>query len=114
MLFHADSGNASRFAQGKDLDAYLQPSHAVEIETIGPLGAFEETVFLGLRLTDGLSFDALRKQFPRPWIESLRNTALDLARSGLMDVQDDRVRLTHSGRLVSSSIFGELLAAPAH
>lgn len=109
MLLDAD-GSAVRFANGDAMDTFLAGEPEREVERIDRLAAWEETVFLGLRLTDGLSLAALRGAYPREWIDTFEQQARELARDGLMQVAGDRVMLTERGRIVSSSVFGELLA----
>ena len=109
MLFD-QYGVAARFANGDELEPYISNTGAREIETIDQLATWEETIFLGLRLSKGLSISELQMHFPQAWIEHLLNSARDLSREGFMQCTDDRVLLTQRGRIVSSSVFGELLA----
>ncbi len=109
MLLDAQGG-AVRFANGDDLDTYLAGDEPRELEFIDRLTAWEETIFLGLRLTEGVSLSKLREQYPAAWIRHLLETTLELSKAGYMRHQDDRVSLTQRGRIVSSSVFGELLA----
>lgn len=104
------AGNAVRFANGDELDSYVAGGAAREVDRIDRLAAWEETVFLGLRLVEGLSLATLRATYPRDWVDSLKASADELAQDGLMQVAGDRVMLTQRGRIVSSSVFGELLA----
>ena len=104
------AGDAVRFANGEELDAYIAGEPERDLDRIDRLAAWEETVFLGLRLVEGLSVAALRLRHPAEWVSSLQNRAEELARDGLMRIAEDRVMLTQRGRIVSSSIFGELLA----
>jgi oxygen-independent coproporphyrinogen-3 oxidase len=108
MLACAD-GTAVRFANADELDAYDAGQRGEVIE-IGEREAFEESVFLGLRLNEGVSAAALREQFPRAWVEECKDRVEELASEGLMRVTEGRWQLTMHGRLVSSEVFGELLA----
>ncbi len=109
MLFGAN-GSAVRFSNSEELDAYVAGNEPRELEPIDQLAAWEETVFLGLRLTEGLSIPILRSAHPSPWVDALVASARELQKEGLMQLTKDSISLTHQGRLVSSSIFGELLA----
>ncbi len=104
------AGDAVRFANGDELDAYIAGEPEREVDRIDRLAAWEETVFLGLRLVDGLSLSRLRGSYSRAWVDGFEAQARELARDGLMQLAGDRVMLTQQGRLVSSSVFGELLA----
>lgn len=101
-------GRAVRFANGDSLDEYVVSHGELEVELVDEAGAFEECVFLGLRLLEGLSVSGLRERFG-PRVDALVDRAAGL--SGLVDVGDGRMRLTAAGRVVSSSVFGELLAS---
>lgn len=104
------SSSAVRFANGDDLDAYVAGEPAQDVDPVDQLAAWEETVFLGLRLVQGLSLTALRATYPREWVDGFQATARELATHGLMQVAGDWITLTQSGRIVSSAVFGELLA----
>jgi oxygen-independent coproporphyrinogen-3 oxidase len=109
MLCRAD-GSAVRFANGDELAAYEGVGGEEQVVEIGEREAFEESVFLGLRLNEGVDVGALRERFARAWVEDCETRVRELARAGLMSVEDGRWRLTLHGRLVSSEVFGELLA----
>jgi oxygen-independent coproporphyrinogen-3 oxidase len=110
MLLDGATGGAVRFADADDLDGYMDGGQQIEVERVDALGAWEENIFLGLRLTEGLSLDALRLAHPTAWVDALIETSKPLTEAGLMTVADGRIALTSAGRVVSSSIFGELLA----
>ena len=103
-------GAAARFANGDELDEYVAGKEARDIEIVDALGAWEESIFLGLRLVDGVSIAALRAEYPGAWVDALLAQSRVLAGEVLMVVDDARVALTQRGRIVSSSVFGELLA----
>jgi oxygen-independent coproporphyrinogen-3 oxidase len=111
MLLRTD-GSAIRFANAADLEAY-DAGTGDEITGVSERAAFEESVFLGLRLNEGLSVNSLRERFPVTWIRDCEERVGYLAREGLMLVEGDRWKLTRRGRLVSSEVFGELLAVMA-
>ena len=111
MLLRAN-GSAARFANADELDAY-DAGVGHEITKVSQREAFEECVFLGLRLNDGLAVDSLRERFPSPWVRSCEERIGQLVSEGLMLVEDRRWKLTRRGRLVSSEVFGELLAVVA-
>ncbi|SEB44821.1 radical SAM family heme chaperone HemW [Terriglobus roseus] len=110
MLLDAVTGGAVRFANADDLDGYMNTADAVDVERVDALEAWEESIFLGLRLIDGVSIPTLQRDYPPAWVDAMVETSRTLADSGLMSVTQDRVALTQAGRIVSSSIFGELLA----
>jgi oxygen-independent coproporphyrinogen-3 oxidase len=111
MLLRSDR-RAVRFANADELDQYIA-GVADEITEVSEREAFEESVFLGLRLNEGLSVARLRERFSGTWVRSCEERVGYLAREGLMLVEDGRWRLTRRGRLISSEVFGELLAVVA-
>ncbi len=107
-----DAGGAAvRFADGDDLDGYLAGVDARAPEWIEALGEWEETVFLRLRLMEGLGLEELCQLFPADLVVGLIERSKELAREGLMTVTSKRIALTPRGRLLSSSVFGELLTS---
>jgi len=111
MLLRAD-GSAVRFANADELGEY-HAGVGGETTELSERDAFEESVFLGLRLNEGLSVTDLRERFPTAWVRSCEDRVEQLVRDGFMQVENGRWRLTTRGRLVSSEVFGELLAVPA-
>ncbi len=111
MLRRTDGG-VVRFANRDELSGYAGAASEREVTQVGERDAFEETVFLGLRLMEGLAADRLRG-FRREWVEELEGAARELVRGGMMWGSDDRWGLTLRGRMVSSEVFGELLAGVA-
>ena len=104
---------AVRFANTDDLDAYLggpfAPRVAVEPEWIGVGQAFEESLFLGLRLNEGVRLGRLRDEFGEVMVAAVMPALVEVADAGLVDVEDDCVRLTARGRMVSNEVFSRLL-----
>lgn len=108
MLLRRD-GRAVRFANPDELVDFTG-DQCREVTEISERDAFEESVFLGLRLNEGVTVGRLKGQFPQAWIDDCDQRVHQLARDGLMRVDDGRWKLTTRGRLLSSEIFGELLA----
>jgi oxygen-independent coproporphyrinogen-3 oxidase len=113
---------AVRFANTSDMDAYL--GNAVEnafrlmptdkdIDIIGVEQAFEESLFLGLRLNDGIDLRGLRDQFGDAMFQDVVPTLLEVRDAGLLDLDEDHARLTSRGRMVSNEVFSRLLLASA-
>lgn len=101
---------AVRFANTDDLERYVEGEEQGGPETVDALAAFEEAVFLGLRLNSGLDFCALEREHGAEQVRMLRERARLLQREGLMQEKGNRLGLTAHGRVVSSSVFAELLA----
>ncbi len=98
-----ERGRAARFANGDELDAYLGQDDPVELERVADTEAFEERVFLGLRLNEGVDAGLLA---------DVCGAVDEMVRAGLMWSASGRFGLTARGRVLSSSVFGELLAVP--
>jgi oxygen-independent coproporphyrinogen-3 oxidase len=111
MLSRSD-GTAVRFANADKFEAYEARVDG-EITEVADREAFEESVFLGLRLNEGLSMACLHNRFSNAWVQDCEERVRILAGEELMLVEDGRWKLTRRGRLVSSEVFGELLAVLA-
>jgi oxygen-independent coproporphyrinogen-3 oxidase len=119
---------AVRFANTSDLDEYLGDSAgatpfrvfgespkdaATEIDIIGRDEAFEESLFLGLRLNEGVDLDRLRSQFGDDPVHDAMPALLEVCDAGLLEINEECARLTPQGRLVSNEVFSRLLVAAA-
>ena len=107
------SHGAVRFANPEELASYgaeVIPSAPIDISQ---REAFEEAIFLGLRMNEGLSVARLREQFPRELLAPTQDAARELIREGLMIEQDGRWQLTLRGRLLSNDVFTNLLIGVA-
>jgi oxygen-independent coproporphyrinogen-3 oxidase len=102
------SGGAVRFANVDELSAY-DGSGPVEVTHVGEREAFEESVFLGLRMCEGLDVSRLRREF----VVECEDAVRELEREGLMAVDRERWWLTGRGRLVSNEVFGRVLEGVA-
>ena len=108
MLVRGD-GSAVRFANAKDLARY-EDGVVGEVAEVSERDAFEECVFLGLRMNEGLRVSGLRERFAEEWVREVEAQVAELVRAGLMWSSHGRWGLTLRGSLVSSEVFGELLA----
>jgi oxygen-independent coproporphyrinogen III oxidase len=117
---------AVRFANTSDLDRYLRrasassPLHVLELATaddeidiVGRSEAFEESLFLGLRLNEGVDLNALRKQFGESLLQDAMPALIEVRDAGLLEMDFDKIRLTPQGRLVSNEVFSRLLISSA-
>jgi oxygen-independent coproporphyrinogen-3 oxidase len=125
MLLTSES--AVRFANTSDMDAYLGKAapglmpilrnagsvEEKETDSIGREQAFEESLFLGLRLNRGVYFDALRTEFGEAMLQDVMPALLEVRDAGLLEMEAGRVRLTPRGRMVSNEVFSRLLITSA-
>ncbi len=115
-----------RFANTSDLDAYLgdagsagpfeivsqaKDSSSTEVDIIGREEAFEESLFLGLRLNEGIALNSLRSEFGDAMLEDVMPALLDVRDAGLLEMDSNLMRLTARGRMVSNEVFSRLLHA---
>jgi oxygen-independent coproporphyrinogen-3 oxidase len=109
---------AVRFANADELSGYgsagqggdfVMLGQGDDVTVVGEREAFEETVFLGLRMCEGIDLAGLR----RDWVAEFETAARELGREGLMLQDDGRWKLTLRGRLVSNDVFGRLLETVA-
>jgi oxygen-independent coproporphyrinogen-3 oxidase len=124
-MLPADVG-AVRFANTSDLDEYLGnaaptpfrllesvSNTAPEFDIIGRDEAFEESLFLGLRLNEGVDLNHLRKQFGDGLLDGAMPAVFEVRDAGLLELNGERLRLTPHGRLVSNEVFNRLLISAA-
>jgi oxygen-independent coproporphyrinogen-3 oxidase len=79
------------------------------MEIVGREQAFEEAMFLGLRMNEGVDIEALRAEFGAELVAGAVAAIGDVEEAGLVAVEGERVRLTERGRMASNEVFGRLL-----
>ena len=113
-----------RFANTSELDAYLGDGGAgnsllpmfaagCEVERIGREGQFEEALFLGLRMNEGINLVELRAEFGATLVGTVLESIQEVEAAGLVRCAGDWVQLTPNGRMASNEVFGRLLLVPA-
>lgn len=110
-MLRAENG-AVRFANPDDLKLYMHSPCNRIVTRIDAQFALEESLFLGLRLCEGVSIARLREAFGYASVEAVARAARELIDHGLLLEQDGHWRLTPRGRLISNDVFAHLLAAP--
>jgi oxygen-independent coproporphyrinogen-3 oxidase len=111
MLLRASG--AVRFANPEELLQYGPACKLLVPVDILAREAFEETIFLGLRMKEGVSISQLRQDFPSEFVVPTQDAARELIRDGLMIEQEGRWQLTLRGRLISNDVFTNLLMSVA-
>ncbi len=79
------------------------------VDRVGVEAGFEEALFLGLRLVEGVSLGRLRSEFEGTLVDGMMGEVRELGVAGLMARDGDRVRLTRRGRMISNEVFERLL-----
>jgi oxygen-independent coproporphyrinogen-3 oxidase len=100
----------------KSLDAYHEraavgASPVAESETLDAQQRLEEFVMLQLRLAEGLDLEQISSMLlPEARLQAFQRTAKALP-DGLLDISENRLRLTRKGFLVADRIILELVNA---
>ena len=103
-----------RFSNTSDFSAYLKDSDSPEKirenrETLSLEAEMSEFMFLGLRMTKGVSKAEFLEGFGTP-IESVYGNVLDKYKSvGLLEEKEGRIFLTRAGIHVSNGVMAEFL-----
>jgi putative oxygen-independent coproporphyrinogen III oxidase len=110
MLFSSDpNGNAVRFATADSLEKYV--SHLpLQSTDVSRESALEETFFLGLRLTCGISLSEVAAKFGSEAVKRHSTAIAEMVESGLLESDGDKIRLTARGRLLSNEVFQRFLS----
>lgn len=104
----------TRFHNTYDLQAYIKAKGDAsllkeEVEIITETDALAEFMFLGLRLTEGVSFDRFRARFGRELYEIYGTQVRELVEAGLLVEDAKGIRLTRRGIDVSNVVFEKFL-----
>jgi len=123
-MLHVGHG-AIRFQNTDDLDAYMgggseEPFSILhggmskqKPEFVDRSAAFEESLFLGLRLNDGVFLGKLRDEFGEGMVDGVLSAMAEAGEAGLLALDDQSVRLTARGRMASNEVFSRLLVQTA-
>jgi oxygen-independent coproporphyrinogen-3 oxidase len=123
--------NAVRWANPDDLETYLaepvQPNASPlivlpgssslrsapdvdpQVERISQQQAFEESIFLGLRLNRGIDLRRLQAEFGEALLLPTLAALPEIEEAGLLLRAGDLLRLTVRGRMASNEVFSRLL-----
>jgi oxygen-independent coproporphyrinogen-3 oxidase len=130
-MLHGEK-DAVRWANGCDLEEYMEQgtgdreqsggveqmrvlrrADVIQPEWVGHEQAFEEAIFLGLRMNEGIEMDALRQRFGEPLVRDALAAMSDVEQAGLLERNGGHVRLTARGRMASNEVFSRLLVGAA-
>jgi coproporphyrinogen III oxidase-like Fe-S oxidoreductase len=112
-MLRGRDGGVMRFGNTDDLAGYLAGVAEGETESVDRTAELEEAWFLGLRLVEGVSLVALRREFGDDAIAAFDDVLDGLAADGLLMREGDRVALTMRGRMLSNEVFGRFLGVAA-
>jgi oxygen-independent coproporphyrinogen-3 oxidase len=95
---------AVRFANPDSLEEYVAGGRKT-CSYVNDEAALQEALFLGLRLNRGVSIYELAKVFGENALRAHSETISELTANGLLVRDDDMIRLTTRGRLLSNEVF---------
>ena len=106
--------NGERFHNIYDLQEYVQADGEVsllkeDVEIITREDALAEFMFLGLRLTEGVTFERFRERFGDEMKNIYGRQIEKLAADGLLQEDEKGIRLTERGTDISNVVFEEFL-----
>jgi oxygen-independent coproporphyrinogen-3 oxidase len=96
-----------RLSTTDSLDQFMVALH-LESVPVDTQQALEESFFLGLRLNRGVDMDELSRQFGDA-VDTYLPTIEELAAEGLLSKNENCIRLTPRGRLLSNEVFEKFI-----
>jgi oxygen-independent coproporphyrinogen-3 oxidase len=111
MLFSSTSDlEAVRFAPSDSLEKYIAGA-GLQRTPVTREAALEESFFLGLRLTQGVSLRDLASQFGHQAVARTEAIIKELVECELVERDEYFIRLTARGRLLSNEVFEKFIMA---
>jgi len=112
--FLRDSGYGTRFSNVADLDAYSSELHGGSLPHRNILhltraDAMAECLFLGLRMSEGVSCTTFEREFGVSLDDAFGQVIARLRSQGLLAEDTHGIRLTRRGRLLSNQVFQQFL-----
>ena len=106
--------NGERFHNIYDLQGYIKADGEVsllkeDVEIITEEDALAEFMFLGLRLTEGVSFERFKERFGQEMKNIYGSQIAELVRDGLLEEDEIGIRLTGRGVDISNFVFEKFL-----
>ena len=109
-----DIGYGTRFSNVADLDEYINALHKAErphrdIMQLSREDAMAEHMFLGLRMSDGVSFETFESTFGIKLNDVFSRELENLQFQQLLTMDEIAIRLTRRGMLLSNQVFQQFL-----
>lgn len=110
---HSYDGARERWANERDAGKYVDlivenESPVVERTALDDEAARSESIFLGLRLMRGLDLNSYQTRFGRDLRDEYNGELLRLTEAGLIQFDEDWIKLTTRGVLLSNEVFAAL------
>jgi len=112
LLSSEPETDAVRLATADALEKYVA-GLPVGKTIVTAAAALEETFFLGLRLNRGVDLREIAATFGQESVDNLSTAIQELITDGLLQKEDNVVRLTPRGRLLSNEVFQAFLGPVA-
>ncbi len=109
----SDSKKALRWTQTGELAEYLKHAVISEETAISARQEFEEEMFLGLRLNDGVKMNLLQEIYPADLVRAAELVVQRMVQKGWLQVEAEQIQLTCEGRLFSNDVFAEFIEIDA-
>jgi len=108
---HSYDGLARRWSNERDVNGYVAliesaQSPIVERHELNEGDLRAEAVFLGLRMMEGYSIRDYQIRFGRDLVEQHRDELERFSAAGLIELNNDVLKLTRTGALLSNEVFG--------
>jgi len=100
---------AVRFATPDSLDKFLAGAPPLRTP-VPPTNSLEESFFLGLRLNRCVDLSRLAASFGDASVAAFSTQISECVEQGLLEHNNDVIRLTSRGRLLSNEVFARFLA----
>src|SRR5438128_775110 len=100
---------AVQFATPDSLDKFLAGA-SLQRTPVSPANSLEESFFLGLRLNRGVDLNRLAASFGDEVLRAFSPAIAECMEQNLLERDDERIRLTSRGRLLSNEVFARFLA----
>lgn len=102
--------NPLRYKNTDDLQEYLNLDFSKkELLVLTKDNQIEETLFLGLRMMEGVSLSAFEEHFHCPLTVIYQREIQKLTEKGLLRMEEDRIFLTEKGIDLSNMVLSEFL-----
>jgi len=98
-----------RFATADSLESYIAGA-PLQQTPVSRHAALQETFFLGLRLTAGVDLLRAATEFGEDAVADFSPAISECAEAGLLEMQENCIRLTRRGRLLSNEVFERFIS----
>ena len=104
----------TRYANHPKLETYLKSLKEGQSpidwrQAVSDEESLQETLFLGLRLSQGLDWEKIRTEFGTADLVSIEGSLDSMCAEGLLERKDSSIHLTRRGMLLSNEVFQEFI-----